>query len=99
MLTNTSLSDFINELLKEKDISGLDPEVVAQLKTDLETRLEDRINAAIVEKIPDDKLSEFEDLLDNPNADKISAFLNDNIVDLESVVALELINFRKLYLA
>ncbi|MCX6793095.1 MAG: DUF5663 domain-containing protein [Candidatus Falkowbacteria bacterium] len=99
MLANKSLDDFIIELLKEKDLSILAPEVVEQLKSDLQTRLEDRINAAILGNIPEDKLDEFEQLLDAPDEDKMQEFLNSVVPDLEAVVALELFNFRKLYLA
>lgn len=101
MLANKNIEDFVAEILKEKnsDLKDVSTEVFEQLKKDLVSRLEDRINVAILSKLPENKLDDFEKVLDEGDQDKMQKFLTENVSDLETVVALELINFRKLYLA
>lgn len=92
------LSIFAENLLKEKGLSGIDPEVFAQMVQDLRDRLKDRINAAIAGNIPPEKLSYFEKLLDQSNEQEVQDFLKRNIYNLEEITANELAEFRKIYL-
>lgn len=99
MLAKKNLDEFINEIIKEKNVTDLSPEVVEQLRSDLRDRLEDRINAAILDKVPEEKLEEFENLLDGQDQGKLQEFISAIIPDLDVVVSLELLSFRKLYLS
>ena len=92
------LMEFAEKLLEEKNLEGVDNEVQEQLKKDLYERLEDRINAVIIEKLPLEKLDRFNTLVENANEEEIQAFTEENIPELEQFIANELLNFRQTYL-
>ena len=93
-----TLNDYVERLLKEKDFSNLEPEVLDQLRTELGQRVEERINAVIIASLAESKLDEFNNLLDTHDQKKIDKFLHSNIVDLEALIAAELLKFRQTYL-
>lgn len=94
-----SLEGFVDKLLTEKGIVSVDAETRGQMKRDLVTRLEDRINAVIIENMPADKMEEFERLLDNADKEEINDFCRASIPELDELMAAELISFRTNYLA
>ncbi|OGZ01202.1 MAG: hypothetical protein A2946_01730 [Candidatus Liptonbacteria bacterium RIFCSPLOWO2_01_FULL_53_13] len=94
-----SIEKFVDLLVTEKGLGNLDPEVLAQVKRDLSSRAEDRVNAVILSKMPPENLEAFEKLLDDGSAEDVQAFCAKNIPDLDQVVAAELLAFRTTYLA
>lgn len=93
-----SLSQFIDRLIEEKGMTNLDRDVLDQVKKDLLSRLEDRINAVILANIPPENLEFFEKMLDRSDEKEIQSFCQRNIADLDNLVAAELVSFRKTYL-
>ncbi|MFA5011159.1 MAG: DUF5663 domain-containing protein [Ignavibacteria bacterium] len=73
-------------------------EIVEQLKSDYRTRIEDRINIAILDNIPKEKQKEFENLLDTEDEDKIQDFLFKNVPNFGGVVINAIKEFRQLYI-
>ncbi len=99
MEAQANLETFVDGLLKEKAFQNLEPEVEAQLKTDLLNRLDDVINQALLDALTDDKLSVFESLVDkDASKEDIQKFLSDNIENMETVVTGALLKFRELYI-
>jgi hypothetical protein len=94
-----SLDGFAAKLIEEKGLTNLDEEVISQLNEDLKERLEDRINAMIIEKMPPEKLEEFENLMDKATEEELQKFCQANIVDLDQAVAAELLAYRQIYLS
>ncbi|MFA4826684.1 MAG: DUF5663 domain-containing protein [Candidatus Shapirobacteria bacterium] len=94
-----SLEEFAEKLLVEKGVGEMDAEIRQQMKKDLVDRLEDRINATILEKMPPEKLEEFEKLVDAPSQEEMTKFCAENIPDLDQMIAAELVSFRTTYLA
>ncbi len=92
------LSDFATKLIEEKGLDNLDDEVREQIKSDLISRLEDRVNAAILAALPPEKLGDFEKILEQGNTDEIQSFCSKNVLDLDQLVASELMSFRQTYL-
>ena len=92
------LEKFIDQLVNEKGLQNLDPETLKQVKKDLSDRIENRINAVILEKLPPEKIDEFDKLLDSSGEKEIQDFCSKNIPDLDKVIANELISFRITYL-
>ena len=90
---------YIEKLIEEKGFSGKDPEVLAQIKADLETRLEDRINAMILANMPEEGLAEFEAAIDGDDETAINACVMKYIPSVDEKVATELLAFRTMYLA
>ncbi len=91
---------FIQQLVKEKGLDYLETDVLAEVKSDLLERLEDKINAMILKNLPADTLAEFEKLLDNEKSDskQMNEFLNKYIPDLTEKISAELMQFRNVYL-
>jgi len=95
-----SLDKFVDELLAAQGIEGVDAEIREQLIEDLTTRLDDRLEAAVVAELPEDKLPELEQLLDRKNNEMdLQKFFADNIPDLPALLARELAAFRQDYLS
>ncbi|MEI6316442.1 MAG: DUF5663 domain-containing protein [bacterium] len=93
-----NLEEFVNKLIVEKGFGDKDPDVLEQIKLDLIDRIEDRINAMIMEKLPEDALDEFESKLDSENQEEIQKFIIKYIPDVKDRVAFELISFKNMYL-
>lgn len=93
-----NLEEFAEKLLREKGVDDMDPEVTEQMEKDLVERLEDRINVMILEKMPPEKIEEFEKLVNTGGQEEIVRFCEANIPDLSQVVAAELVSFRTTYL-
>ncbi|MDO8584133.1 MAG: DUF5663 domain-containing protein [bacterium] len=93
-----TLGDFVGQLLEKKGLTNVAPDVLAELRKDLEDRLEQRINAALVAALPPDKLEEFDDLLETAGTPAIQAYCQENIPNMDQVVADELIRFEMSYL-
>ncbi len=92
------LEQFVDRLLQEKQLDQTDPEILAELKKDLLSRVEDHVNAAILGEIPGDKLEEFNALLESGNSEQIVQYCQTNVPDFQNVIALTLSNFRNIYL-
>lgn len=92
------IDQFVDKLLEEKNLPELGPEVLAEMKKDLVSRVEDRINTALIFNMSPEQLQRFNQLLDSDNESETQAFLKTEIPDLETVIASALINFRATYL-
>lgn len=97
---NQELIDkFIKDLLDAKNLNGVDDEVRQQLEQDLKTRLLDQIDRAIIEALPEDKLSGFNELLDNNStAQDVQKYIIKCGVDTQKVTLETMLRFRALYL-
>jgi len=95
---NLGLEEFVDRLVVERNFGELDSAVLAQIKADLVDRLEDRINARILERMPADQLGEFEQMLDHADGPALQQFVASHIPDLQDLVATELLGFRTTYL-
>lgn len=94
------LDKFIEELLADKDLSGVTEVARGYLVNDLKSRLIDQINRSLINELSEEKLEEFTSLLDSDQitADQIQRFVSDCGVDVPKVVARTALAFRGLYL-
>lgn len=99
-MVDDELDKFIGEILTKKNLSGITDDVRAQLVTDMKERLLDQINRALVEALPDDKLEEFNNLLDSGdvNDDEVQQFISQSGVDVKKTTIATMLLFRDLYL-
>lgn len=95
------LKMFVDRLVEEKKFpEDLEKEVIDQIKSDLLGRVEDRVNALIISNLSEDKLGEFNDLLDkNISDEEMQKFCAENIPNMAQLIATELIVFRQTYLS
>ena len=94
-----NIEDFVDKLVSEKGFDTKDPEVLAQIKSDLLERVGDRVNAMIMGNIPEEKLVEFEKVLDSKDEDKIAEYIKGQIPDIEEKTAVVLLSFRNTYIS
>ena len=75
------LKVFVDKLVDEKKLpEGLDGEVIDQIKADLFSQAENRINALIISNLSPEKLEEFNKLLDQDISDEeMHKFCEENI--------------------
>jgi len=92
------VSEFVGRLMQEKNFQNLDQKVMSQLKDDLSERVEDRINATILQHMPPAKLEFFNELLDSATGEELQVFCQENIPKLDEVIAEALLDFRNTYL-
>lgn len=93
-----NIEQFIEKVVEEKGFDKKDPEVVAQIKADLTSSLEDRIDAMILANIPEDALTSFEKVLDGGNEEELNTFVKQYIPDLDEKLAVEMLTFKNMYL-
>jgi len=99
MAISPSLEGFAKKLLEERGgLEGLNPGTVQQMEADLTGRLENRVNAALIENLSPQYLEEAERLVDEGDAGKIQQFFQDHIPNVSDVIASELLMFRQTYL-
>lgn len=93
-----TIDQFVDRLVEEKGFANVEADVLERIKKDLKDRIEDRINASILEHLPPVRLEEFEKLLDESSQEEVQAFCEKHVPDLPAVVANAFIGFRQLYL-
>ena len=98
---NIDLTMFVNRLIEEKKLpENLEKEVVDQIKADLLSQVEDRVNAVIINNLSPEKLEEFNQKLDsNISDEEMQKFCSENIPNLAQLIASELIVFKQTYLS
>jgi hypothetical protein len=92
------LDTFVTRLLEEKNLPAMDEEIFLQLKSDLKTRVEDRINTAILAQLKEEHLADFEALLTQADTETLQAFCKQSIPHFDEFIANEMLTFRKTYL-
>lgn len=99
--SSLDLVAYVDRLVEEKKYpADLEKEVIDQIKTDLLSRIEDRVNAVIISNLSEEKLEEFTKLLDsNISDEEMQKFCSENIPNLTQLIATELIVFKQTYLS
>jgi hypothetical protein len=93
-----SVPVFVEHLLAEKGLSIQDEEAREEIQADLIRRVEMFINATVLEFMPPEKLEDFNNIVKEGDPVKIQDFCEQNIPDLQEVVAKALLRFRDTYL-
>jgi hypothetical protein len=96
---NTDYIDkYIDELLKEKGFDTSDIKKTERLKSEIESSLSDYIDLAIAKNVPEDKLEEFDDKIENATDKDLNEFILKNVPEVNYVISLALTEFRNIYL-
>ena len=98
---NIDLKSYVDGLIADKKLpENLDPGVIEQMKLELLDRVENRINAVIINNLTETRLEEFNKILDSEKNDiEVQSFLKENVPNLTELIATELIVFRQTYLS
>jgi hypothetical protein len=95
------MEEYIEQLLQEVGVpEGTDPEVRAQLASDLAARANDMVNKRLIEAMSDEDVAAFDKLLDEQpeNLQAMQQFIDEHVPDKNRVVGAALLEFRTLYL-
>lgn len=93
-----SLEGFAEKLLEEKKLTSLDHEIREQLRRDLTDRLEDAVNAALLEKLPPERAPELDTVLNSGSESEAQEFFKTHVPDADEVIASALLRFKQTYL-
>lgn len=94
-----TLGDYVTKLLQEKNYTSTDSEIVAELKLDLENRLNEYLIAKTIERLDDTSADEFVELMKtNPDQLKIQEFIKSKIENPPEFISEVLIDFRRKFL-
>jgi hypothetical protein len=83
-----AINKLVDRLMKEQNLDPSDEAAKETFKIDAV----DKINRFIINRIPDDKLEQFEELLEENNSEKISYFLEE-VLGRSQVVQEESLNY------
>jgi uncharacterized protein (DUF1778 family) len=100
-MNGEELDSFVRNMLEDKNLPGLDDEEVKdQVVDDMKNDVLDQIDRAIIAALPDEKMDEFNALLDQPDVsdEQLQQFIVASGVDVQKVTTDVLIAFRGLYL-
>lgn len=99
-MNGNEIDQFVRDILEAKELSGIDDTVREQLVKDLKQRLLDQINRALIDALPDEKIDDFSDMLDNPEVSDqmVQDFMVASGVDLKRVTIRTMLTFRDIYL-
>lgn len=97
---NDELDRFVRGIIADKALPGVDDDVREQLVKDLKERLLDQVDRAIIDAIPDDRIDDFNALLDDPNTTDqgVKEYISQCGVDIQGVTTNAMLRFRDLYL-
>ena len=95
-----TIDEFIESLLNDKGITNIEPEIREELKADMKKRLEDEINRAAIEALPEEIAAELAKLVEQPDFtnEKMTEFIANSGVNLTEVALETMLRFRNFYL-
>lgn len=99
-MAQPSIEQFVENLLIERGMMGVDEAVLSELRADLMTRLGERLNAEMVVLLDADRVEELNDLMDaDAEVDVVRDFFISNVPNYQEVFARTLMDFRTSYLS
>lgn len=95
------LDIFVEKMLIDKGYAELDEETKEGFRKDIKDELILRINEAIVAALPDDKLTELDELFktDSASAEKINDIIERSGIDVSEPIQKTMMEFREVYLS
>ena len=99
-MEGNELDQFVNQLIEDKNITGLTPEGREQVASELKELVTEEINRAVLTTMPDNKLDELSALMDSGDftSDDMQKFIAESGVDLKQITTETLLYFRAFYL-
>lgn len=99
-MAQPSIDQFVENLLVERGMTGVDEAVLAELRADLKERLSERLNAEMVALLDSEKVEELNDLMDaDAEVNIVREFFMSNVPNYQDVFARTLMDFRTSYLS
>lgn len=95
-----NLDVFINQLIDEKGLTGLNEDSRKTVVNELKSSLIEQINRAILMHLPDEKLDELNNLMDQEGFgdNDMQNFVANSGVDINKITAETMLQFKAFYL-
>ena len=95
-----NLDTFINQLIDEKGLTGLDEETRKTVVDELKSELTEQVNRAVLMELPNEKLDELDNMMNEGPVDEptLQAFLMNSGLDVNKIAAETMVAFRAFYL-
>lgn len=99
-MVSDELDQFVENLLAEKNLPSMDDAVRIQLVADLKQRLLDQINRALIDALSDEKLNDFNAMLDDESItdERIEQFMAESGINVKQITLQTMLRFSELYL-
>lgn len=93
------MNKFLEKILEDNGVTGLDDDVKANMVAEMRDYLINQINEAVISKLPDDKIDEFQQkiMYENPSEEELGQFFKNSGVDVAQVTLNTLLRFRSYY--
>lgn len=99
MKTPDEIDTFIRDMLKAKQLSGVDDDVRDQLVQDMREKLLSLVDRAVIDALPNDKVDILNELLDrNATEEEVQTLIRDSGVDVRQITIDTMLKFRSLYI-
>lgn len=95
-----NLDIFVNQIIDEKGLTGLNEDSRKTVVNEIKSALVEQINRAILMQLPDEKLDELNNLMDQEgfgDAD-MQNFIANSGVDVNKITAETMLQFKAFYL-
>ena len=95
-----NVDEFIEQLLADKGITDVEPEVREELVAEMKERLMDQINKAAIMQLSEEKAAELAEKVDDPNFtnEQMTEFMQSSGVNLTEIALDTMLKFRNFYL-
>lgn len=98
-MQSEAIKKFVESILEEKDLVGINDDIKQRLADDLTTRLEDQILRALISELNESQLDEFEKLVDDSDQGKLATFFEDKNLPVQDIVIQAMAKFKRSYLS
>lgn len=98
-MNKEALRVFVTDIVKQKDLKGIDEDTKNQVIEDLVKRLEDQILRSLIGELNDSQLTEFEKLVDESNQDKLSTYFEECNLPVKEIIIQTMTRFKRSYLS
>lgn len=94
------INTFVDKMMADKDLSAMGAEEREALRRNLQQKVEEQIEQAMLAALPDEKLLELEGLMDNEASDEeLDKFFANCGVDFTQAAEQAMVEFRKAFLS
>lgn len=95
-----NVDEFIEQLLTDKGITDVEPEIRQELVAEMKERLMDQINKAAIMQLSEEKAAELAEKVDDPNFtnEQMTEFMQNSGVNLTEIALDTMLKFRNFYL-
>lgn len=95
-----NIDEFIEQLLIDKGITDVEPEIREELISEMKERLTDQINKAAIMQLSEEKATELAEKVNDPDFtnEQMTEFMQNSGVNLTEVALDTMLQFRNFYL-